>query len=86
MQGISSEFLKLSKNDIVKGVVTAVFTALVVALGGIVTQPNFDVFTVDWGTVGHLALNASVAAFVAYLSKNLLTNSQGQILGGIGGR
>lgn len=78
---MNSHFLKLNLNDLVKGAVTAVFTAFVVTLYGVVSQSGFDVFTADWSAILSTALNAGVAALIGYLGKNWLSDSEGKVLG-----
>lgn len=78
---LQSAFLRLNRNDFLKAAVTAAFAGVVIALAGIVTQPNFDLFTVDWASVLKTAVNAGFAAFVGYLGKNLVTDSQGKMFG-----
>ena len=80
---MASSFFKLNMSDVWRGLVTAVFTALIVTLAGIVSQPTFDLFTADWASIVRTAVNASFAAFIGYLSKNLLTDSQGKVFGRI---
>ena len=79
-----SEMFKLNTNDAVKGAVSAVFAAVIVALYGIVSQGEFDLFSADWLTIGKMALNAGFAAFVGYLGKNFFTAGNGKVFGKIG--
>ncbi len=74
---------KLKMNDVWKGAVTAVFAGVVIAFAGVVGQPNFDLFTVDWNSILHTATNAAFAAFVAYLGKNFISDSNGKVFGKI---
>lgn len=84
-----SELFTLKSNDWVKGLITAVLGSVIVAVttafGAIVTQPGFDVFTVDWGDVLHNMINLMIvggyAAITGYLGKNFLTDSKGDVLG-----
>jgi len=79
-----SEFLKINSKDVIRGIATAIFAAVFISLYQIVTAPGFDLFTVDWHSVVQVSLNAAVAAFIGYIVKNLLTDSQGKFLGRIG--
>lgn len=81
---MNSTLFRLNASDLVKGAVTAIFAALIFALAGAVNQTGFDVFTADWGMILGSALNAGFAAFVGYLSKNLLTDEDGKVFGKIG--
>jgi hypothetical protein len=78
---MTSGFLKLNSRDFVKGLATAVIAGVFIAVVGVFSQPNFDLFTVDWVAVGHLAANAAVSAFIGYIGKNLLSDSDGKFLG-----
>jgi hypothetical protein len=67
--------------DFVKGLVVAVITAVIVALGGIVMTAGFDAFKTDWLVVGQNMVNFSIVSLVSYLLKNLLTTNQGNVAG-----
>lgn len=71
---------KLYSNDIVKGIATAIFAAAFMVVAAVVLAPNFDVFVVNWGQLGHTILNTSVVTFVAYILKNFLSTNQGSVL------
>jgi hypothetical protein len=72
---------KLNLKDVAKGAVTAVVAAALMSVFAIVSQPNFDLFTVDWASIANAAVNAAFAAFVGYLGKNLLTDERGKVFG-----
>lgn len=74
----------LNSNDFVKGLVTAVVGAIAATIYGIVVQAGFELFTADWSAIGMLALKAAIIAFVSYLGKNYMSDSQGRVLGRIG--
>ncbi len=86
---MSTGLFKVSLDDIGRGLFIAVagplFMAVVAALGSIILAPNFDVFLVDWGAFGHNLINISIVTsfggFSGYISKQLLTDNQGNILG-----
>lgn len=67
----------LNKFDWIKGLVVAVFSAVLASLASAVNVPGFDFATFDWS---HL-LQIAVTAGVAYLSKNFLTTSSGDLVG-----
>lgn len=81
---IQSALGKLSQNDVIKSALTAVVASVVVALGAIVTQPNFDIATVDWGATLHLIINVSISAFVGDIVRRLSTDQNGKLFGKIG--
>ena len=71
---MNSLFLRLSKNDLVKGAVVAAFSAILGALYPVITTGavlNIVVFK--------SAGLAGLSAGMAYLMKNLITNSEGKI-------
>lgn len=71
----------LNRGDFLRGAVTAAFAAVVGVIFGIVNQPNFDLFAVDWAAVMKSAVNAAFYGAVGYLSKNLVTDTEGKIFG-----
>ncbi len=81
---IQSEFFSLGKSDVVRGLVTAIFTAVIVALASIAQQPGFDVFAMDWSAVAHTAFNVAFITLTGYLTKNFISDQNGKVLGSIG--
>ncbi len=71
---------RLRARDFLRGAFIAILTGMGMAVLGLV-GPQFDLFTVDWASLGHTAVNAGVVAFVSYLTKNLVTDSDGRIFG-----
>lgn len=80
---MNSEMFHLNLNDFAKGAVTAVISAVVMSLAGIMSN-GFDVFNADWHAILNLAINSAIAAFLGYMGKNLLSDSDGRVLGKIG--
>jgi hypothetical protein len=82
----------LNGNDWLRGLIVAVIAPLVVSLttvlGTIIQTPGFDVFSVDWMTLGHSLVNISIisawAGFSGYIGKGLLTTDSGKALGIVG--
>lgn len=68
-----SDFLKLNVFDISKGLVVAVLTSALVIINDTISAGSF---AFDWGHIW----KTSVAAAVAYLLKQLITNNQGELL------
>lgn len=68
-----SSLFTLNKADFVKGLVIAVLTAIISA---VYTTIQTGVFTFDWKALSIVALSAALA----YITKNLLTNSNDQFL------
>lgn len=85
--------LTLASIDVLRGLITAVFGAVVVAvltiLGGIINTQGFDLWAVDWGTVWHMVANTSVVAgfgaLSGYLFKNLFSDNNGAVFGSFAG-
>jgi len=74
-----SNIFTLTKFDWVKGVVVAVFAAIITSLASAVNVPGFDFATFDWGNL----IQVAVVAGIAYLSKNFLTTSNGDLVGAV---
>lgn len=70
-----SDFLKLNWEDFGRGLVVAVLSAVITYLYQAV-QTSFT--TLDFATLGQVA----ITALLAYLLKNLTTNSNGDLLKG----
>lgn len=70
---MNSEFLKLKKADFWKGLVVAILTAGVTALSTAISNAT-DFASFNWQSV----VLASAGGFVAYILKNLFTNSNGE--------
>ena len=78
---MNNGLFKLGWNDLGKGIITAVISAIIVTVAGVVLATGFDVFKTDWISVGHSAVNTGVITLFAYLLKNLLTDSNGTVAG-----
>jgi hypothetical protein len=70
---MNSPFLTLNARDFVKGLFIAILTAVVTM---IYTSIEANNLVLDWKSIGMAALSASIA----YIMKNLLTNSNDQIM------
>ncbi len=66
----TSDFFKLNAKDLIKGTIMVVLGAVVGVVQGSIEAGSF---TFNFTDIWHAAL----AAFVAYMAKNLLTNSDG---------
>lgn len=84
---------KLGWSDVTRGLTVAILAPLVTSilsiLGAIILAPGFDVFSVDWNTLGHTLANSAIVSsyggFAGYISKQFLSDNQGNVLG-IGSR
>lgn len=78
---------RLSDGDFIRGALLALLGGVVVAVGtvlhGVITEPGFNVFMIEWGILlANLINNAIIgaeAAFTSYIIKNLMTNENGDI-------
>jgi hypothetical protein len=70
----NSNFLTLNLRDFLKGLIVTVITAFIAYLQSIISSGSFDHF--DLKTVG----TATMSATIAYLTKNSLTNNQGEFM------
>lgn len=72
---MKANFLNLNVNDFLKGAVVAILTAVFATLTTLLqTGKLFDKESLP------LIGTAALSAFIAYLGKNLFTNSQNQLL------
>lgn len=76
-----STMFKLNGSDVFKGAVTAIFAAIITALYGWVTQADFSIFSANWGAIVNDVVKVSVAAFMAYLMKNVGSDHEGDFAG-----
>ena len=75
-----SDFLKLNTGDLARGLVVAVAAVILGSLQTALTDKGLDFASYEWGAIFNLAVTAGLA----YLSKNLLTDSHGKVMGKIG--
>lgn len=68
-----SSFFNLGANDFIKGLLIAVLGAAAQIVSDTINSGSLDF---DWAAIGKTALLAGIA----YLTKNLLTNSKGSFL------
>lgn len=73
----------LQKKDYINGAINAVIAAVIIGLAGVVSQNGFDVFAANWSDIIRIVINAAFAAFVGSLGKNLMTTSEGKVLGAV---
>lgn len=78
---------QLEKSDWAKGLVMAVLVGFAVPVDAALHTPGFSLLTLTSGQISQilgLAANGAIIGFLTYLSKQLLTNKQGQFMGRIG--
>lgn len=73
----------LNVRDLIKGVATSVFVAVIFALYTLTQQPGFDIFAVDWGTTLHTIANLGLITFIGYIGKNFVSTPDGKVFGRI---
>ncbi len=71
----------LNWGDFVKGLVTAIISAVIVTLYGVISVSGFDFFSADWNVILHNVVNVGVVTFVSYMVKNFVTDNQGKVAG-----
>ena len=77
---MNTDLFRLGKSDFVKGLVTAVFAAVVAVLYNATQTPDFNVLTLDWGKI----FNAAIYGLIGYLGKNFVSDSSGKVFGKLG--
>lgn len=77
MNTVKSAFFALDKNDFIKGLCVAVLTAILTFLAQSMQLPGFTFSGINWGQL----FQFGVMAGAGYLTKNLLTTSNGQVMG-----
>lgn len=70
---MNSTFLNLNVNDLIKGLAVAVITSVLTIIYGTLQTGSL---AFDWSAIATAALTSAIA----YLMKNLLTNSEGKML------
>lgn len=78
---MSNGIFKLGWNELKDSITTAVFVAVVMAVGSVVLAAGFDAFSTDWGSLGRNVVNGSLIAFVGQLINNLVSDNQGHVFG-----
>ncbi len=78
---MSSNLLNLNIQDLVKGAALAAIVALLGVAQQALLVHGFDVVSYDWSGI----FNVTISATVAYLTKNLLSDQNGAVLGRYGG-
>lgn len=76
METIKSEFMKVSKSDLVKGSITAMITIILTALYNSLEAGQFPTDIHFWVVELKLGLGAGIS----YVLKNWITNSKDQFL------
>jgi hypothetical protein len=72
-----SKFLKLNRRDFIKGIIVAIFCTFITGFYQLIANGG----VINWLTIKPVVI-AAVGSGIAYLTKNLLTNSKGQFMKG----
>lgn len=72
---------KLASSDFVKGAWLAVLCAVLTGVAQALSVPGFSFSSFDWEQI----LRIAGVAFTGYISKNLLSSSNGAVMGKFGG-
>ncbi len=73
---MKSKFFSLKLGDWIKGLILAVLTAIVATVYELLQNSGLQF---GWAEIKYIG-TAALMAFLAYISKNLLTNSEGGFL------
>lgn len=88
---MGSPVMTLKATDFARGLAVAVggavLMSVITVVGGIINTQGFDLWLVDWGTVGKMVANVATVsgfgAFSGYLVKNLFSDESGKLFGKI---
>ena len=70
-----SKFLKLNSHDFINGLIIAIFCTFITGFYQLIANGGI----INWMTVKPVVI-AAIGSGVAYLTKNLLTNSKGEFM------
>ncbi len=82
---MQSSLFTLNLKDFAKGATMSVFMALITALYAIIQTPGFNLFDINWAVALPSITNISFLAFISYMAKNLVSDSNGAVFGKFGG-
>jgi hypothetical protein len=72
---MASRFLRLNRKDFIRGVWVTIIATLITGFYQLIASG----FTINWVTIKPVVI-AAIGSGVSYLTKNLLTNSEGEFL------
>lgn len=81
---MNSNIFRLDWKDVAKGAIMALLGGVALPVLAAIQTPGFDIFQANWNSILVLAANGGVAAFAAYILKNLFSDDQGRVFGKIG--
>jgi hypothetical protein len=74
---MSSKFLKLNSRDFINGLIVAILCSFLTGFYQLIANGGM----INWITVKPVVI-AAIGSGIAYLTKNLLSNSKGQFMRG----
>jgi hypothetical protein len=74
---MESKFLRLNRHDFINGIIIAIFCTFITGFYQLIANGG----AINWQTIKPVVI-AAIGSGVAYLTKNLLTNSKGQLMKG----
>jgi hypothetical protein len=72
---MKSKFLRLNSRDFINGLIVVMFCTLITGLYQLIANGG----VINWLTIKPVVI-AAIGSGVAYLTKNLLTNSKGKFM------
>ena len=74
---MKSQIFTLNLQDVGKGFLVAVFSAIITALASLINVPGFSFGSVNWQSL----IAVGLISGLGYLSKNFLSDNTGSFLG-----
>lgn len=78
---MKSGIFKINLASVADALLTAVVFAVLSAFLTLVTTAGFDLFTANWGFIGHNMANLGFIAGVVSLGQDFLSTNSGSVLG-----
>lgn len=80
---MSNGLFKISWKQLGISAANAVLAAVIISVAGVITMSGFDVFSADWVSIGHLAVNTAFITFAGFLLSELTSTNTGAVFGAI---
>lgn len=78
---MTNSLFTLNRKDFFNGMIVAVAGSVFAMLYGLLQTPEFNLMTANWGLIGSQMLQVAVTSFMGYLSKNLFSDQNSNLLG-----
>jgi len=79
---MNSQLFQINLKELFQAALTAIVASVVLVVYKLVTAPGFDVFLVDWTSLGQSLVNSAISAFVGVIGLKFISNSDGKVMGG----